>query len=306
MSTPLHAISSFPDDALFEGDVTHVDGAVALTSVPVQTLQEQGFRLGEPLLVHQGGEAKVGCYLGTLLPGAIDQLFGPDNLEDAEVAVAMAFDNRQRLTNVELISLTGAPVEPIPFAVSRGEIEVPIDGLSLAETPAAVVGEESVEVTVAAVGIAALAVRCDHAALEQIGVSALHRLTFQVDGRLRRVLQDRPENQANLQDGWEKVISRLPGGARLLRERARTAEALADASANGRDIAALVEEQAAIDAKIENITVPPVRAGEIPLVARLGEHWDDPSELVLVLRPMVGSLLSFVVESGQTIRLRRG
>jgi hypothetical protein len=311
VSSPLKAIPTFPDDALLQGDVMSVDDHVALTSLEVSALQQQGFRLGEPLTVHIDGQPRVACYVGTLLPSVIDTLFGPDNLEDAEVAVATAFDNRQRLTAVELIALDGRPLPVMPFAITRGEIEVPIDGMTLAETAAAAPNTDHpdnpfVEVTVAAVGCAALAVRCDVGALDAIGVGPLHRLTFQVDGRMRRVLQDRPENQDNLAEAWEQVMARLPGGARLMRERARLKASIANAAANGQPHGDLEGELRALDDKLEGITVPPVRAAEIPLVARRRAHWDDPSESVLVLRPMVGELLSFVVESGQTIRLRRG
>ncbi len=311
MSTQLKAISTFPDDALLQGEVTSVDDNVALTSLEVEDLMQQGFRLGEPLTVHIDGRQRVGVYVGTLLPSVIDALFGPGNLEDAEIAIATAFDNRQRLTSVELITLDGSPPPAVPFAICRGDIEVPLDGLALADSAPAAPNNDNpdtpyVEVTVVAVGCAALAVRCDHAALDAVGVGAMHRLTFQVDGRMRRVLQDRPENQENLAEAWEHVMARLPGGARLMRERGRLKEDIADAVANGQSHAELDDELQALDSKLEAITVPPVRAAEIPLVARLREHWDDPSESVLVLRPMVGELLSFVVESGQTIRLRRG
>lgn len=311
MPTQLKAISSFPDDALLTGEVTSVDDHVALTSLEVDALMQQGFKLGEPLTVHIDGAQRVAAYVGTLLPPVIDELFGPGNLEDAEIAIATAFDNRQRLTAVELIALDGSALPRVPFAITRGEIEVPIDGLTLGETAPAAPNNDHpdnawVEVTVGAVGCAALAVRCDHAALEVIGVGPLHRLTFQVDGRLRRVLQDRPENQENLSDAWEQVMARLPGGARLMRERARLKDAISAAVANGQPHDDLDVDLHRLDDKLEAITVPPVRAAEIPLVARRREHWDDPTESVLVLRPMVGELLSFVVESGQTIRLRRG
>ena len=122
VSSPLKAISTFPDDALLDGVVTTVDGAVALTSVPVADLMRQGFKLGEPRTVNIDGRERVGVYVGTLLPSAIDTLFGPGNLEDAEIAVAMAFDNRKRLTAVELVTLDGSELPSVPFALTRGEI----------------------------------------------------------------------------------------------------------------------------------------------------------------------------------------